>query len=47
MSDAGLLHVEALKHLQSLDIQHTKVTDEGVKKLKKALPKCDIDSEHI
>ena len=42
VTDAGLEHLKGLSELQSLDIHNTKVTDEGVKKLRQALPNCDI-----
>ncbi|MCH8922648.1 MAG: leucine-rich repeat domain-containing protein, partial [Planctomycetes bacterium] len=42
ITDAGLEHLKGLKNLQSLDIQYTDVTDAGVKKLQRALPKCKI-----
>jgi hypothetical protein len=33
-----------MKQLEELDLQFTKITKAGVAELKKALPKCSIDS---
>ena len=38
----GLDHLKGLDPLQELRLRNTKVTDEGVKKLQQALPKCQI-----
>ena len=40
---AGLEHLKGLPALISLDLKHTQVTDEGVKKLKQAFPNCEIE----
>jgi hypothetical protein len=43
ITDAGLRHLEALNTLEVLLLARcTKVTDAGVARLKKALPRCDI-----
>ena len=39
-ADAGLVHLNGIKALKNLNLQNTKVTQEGVDKLKAALPKC-------
>ena len=44
VSDAGLKNLEGLKNLKSLYLWQTKVTPEGVESLKKALPKCEINT---
>ena len=42
ITDAGLEHLKGPSHLTHLDLGNTEVTDEGVKKLQQALPKCKI-----
>jgi len=42
ITDAGLEHLTGFTQLEWLGIENTKVTAEGVKKLQKALPKCEI-----
>jgi hypothetical protein len=43
LTDAGLVHLQGLKQLAFLVcLNNTKVTDQGVKKLHQALPKCEI-----
>jgi hypothetical protein len=42
VTDAGLKELAVLKDLQTLTLTNTKVTDDGVKALKAALPKCKI-----
>jgi hypothetical protein len=42
VTDAGLEHLKALMQLKELHLDSTRGTDEGVKKLQQALPKCHI-----
>lgn len=42
MTDAGLKELAPLTNLTALYLIDTKATDEGVKELQKALPKCKI-----
>lgn len=44
VTDSGLSQLEGLKDLKALYLWQTKVTPAGVDKLKKALPKCDINT---
>lgn len=46
ISDAGLAHLKGLTNLKELFIQQTKVTEEGIEKLKKALPDCQFKTGH-
>jgi len=43
ISDAGLVHLMGLSNLTDLDLGGTEVSDEGISKLKEALPNCEID----
>lgn len=43
VTDAGLANLEGMKKLKNLYLWQTKVTKAGAEKLKKALPKCDIN----
>ena len=43
VSDAALMHLTSLAQLDELNLHNTQVTDEGVKKLKQALPKLRVD----
>ena len=43
ITDAGLVHLRGMTHLEELVLIDTKVTAEGVKKLQAALPNCKID----
>jgi HEAT repeat protein len=42
VTDAGLAHLGGLKRLEHLNLLKSRVTREGVRRLKKALPGCDI-----
>jgi hypothetical protein len=43
VTDTGLLNLQELTQLQHLSLQGSpKVTDAGVRELKKALPHCNI-----
>ena len=42
ITDAGLGHLEKLTQLKKLHLTMTGVTDEGIEKLKQALPDCQI-----
>ena len=42
ITDAGLVHLERLASLRIVYLWDTQVTDAGVKRLKRALPKADI-----
>jgi hypothetical protein len=44
VTDSGLTQLEGLKNLKALYLWQTKVTPAGVDNLKKALPKCQIDT---
>ncbi len=43
VSDADIKYLEGMKHLESLSLVGTKVTAEGYKRLRKALPHTKID----
>ncbi len=36
-------HLQGLTKLEKLWLRHTQVTDEGLRKLKQALPNCKIE----
>jgi hypothetical protein len=42
ITDAGVTHLERLTGLAILELSGTQVTPEGVKKLREALPECEI-----
>jgi hypothetical protein len=43
VTDAGLEHLKGMVQLQFLDLRaNDRITDDGVEKLKRALPKCKI-----
>lgn len=44
VTDSGLEQLEGLKDLKALYLWQTKVTPAGVEKLKKALPKCEVNT---
>jgi hypothetical protein len=44
LTDAGLAHVQGLPKLRELYVTQTKVTEEGRKALKKAMPELDINA---
>ncbi len=46
VSDAGLAHFKDCKNLTHLNLQKTKVTAAKFEELKKAFPKCKIESDH-
>ena len=43
LTDDGLVHVAALKNVVSLDLRDTRVTSEGVSRLKSELTECAIE----
>ena len=43
VTDAGLTHLEGLSSLRILHLEATRVTDEAVRRLQEALPKCKIE----
>ena len=45
ITDAGLKEVAKLQKLFNLQLYDTKITKTGVVELKKAMPKCRIDSD--
>ncbi len=42
MTDVALVHLHGLTSFQTLNLNDTQVTDEGIKKLQEALPNCKI-----
>ena len=42
VSDEGLIHLERLQSLEVLRLEDTSVTPQGVERLRRALPDCDI-----
>jgi hypothetical protein len=42
VSDAGLRYLESARRLQYISLRFTRVTDDGMKRLKAALPSCLI-----
>ena len=45
MTDEGVKKLAALKKLVELDLSATKVSEKMVAELRKALPKCQIQSD--
>jgi hypothetical protein len=45
VTDAGVKELAALKNLTTLNLRRTKVTDEAVRELQKALPGCKITKD--
>jgi hypothetical protein len=45
ITDAGLEYLKDVQTLRDLDLRVTQVTAEGVKKLKRELPHCKIESQ--
>ncbi len=43
ITDAGLAHLSGLTNLRGLDLRGTRVTEEGVAQLQRALPNCRIE----
>jgi hypothetical protein len=43
ITDAGLPHLQRLAGLHFLLIGHTRITEEGIERLREALPMCNID----
>ena len=43
ITDAGLVHLKGLTKLQTLYLMDTKVTDQSVADLQKAVPNCGIN----
>ena len=43
VTDTGLIHLQKVNGLARLVLRNTQVTDEGVKKLRLALPNCKIE----
>jgi len=43
VTNSGLVHLYAFQNLRFLNLSGTNVTEEGILRLKKALPKCDVD----
>jgi hypothetical protein len=45
ITNAGLEHLKGLPNLRSLNLHKTKVTEEGLRQLREALPKCRITTD--
>ncbi|MFO0802286.1 MAG: protein kinase [Gemmataceae bacterium] len=46
ITDTGAEHLKAVKSLTALDVRSTKVSAAKIEELRKALPKCRIESDH-
>jgi hypothetical protein len=44
ITDAAVRHLTGMKHIVRLELQHTNVSAEGVRKIEQALPDCDVRS---
>jgi hypothetical protein len=44
ITDAGLEHLSVLARLEFLDVDYTSVSEDGVERLRRALPECYIES---
>ena len=44
LTDAAVPRVEELRQLEGLAFSGTKISDEGVEKIRRALPRCRIDN---
>jgi hypothetical protein len=42
ITDAGVAHLQGLTELKQLDVRTTAVTGDAIKRLKKALPRCNV-----
>lgn len=42
ITDAGLAYLEHLPQLEAVRIEETKVTEQGIDRLRKALPRCQV-----
>ena len=42
ITDAGMVHLAGLNNLVELNFRYTQITENGVSKLREALPNCEI-----
>lgn len=42
ITDAGMVHLAGLNNLMELNFRYTQITENGVSKLREALPNCEI-----
>ena len=42
-TDAAVEHISQLKDLKSLTLSRTQITDQGLKRLRRSLPLCQIE----
>lgn len=47
ITDRSIPHLAKLKRLRSLRINKTRVTADGVRRLRESLPKCEIEAENL
>jgi len=45
VTDAGLVHLQGLTNLRTLELRETKATAKGIAALQKVLPECRITSD--